>query len=32
MGQEDESWLWYKRMGRLNFENIIKIRKEKINK
>jgi hypothetical protein len=25
MGQIDESWLWHKRMGHMNFDNLVKI-------
>jgi len=25
MGQIDESWLWHRRMGHINFDNLVKI-------
>ena len=28
LGQEDESWIWYKRMGHINFDNLVKIIKK----
>jgi hypothetical protein len=28
MGQIDQSWLWHKRMGHINFDNLVKIRKK----
>jgi hypothetical protein len=31
LGNENESWLWHRRMGQMNFENIVKIhRKEEV--
>jgi hypothetical protein len=31
LGKENESWLWHRRMGHMNFENLVKInRKEAI--
>ena len=26
----DESWLWHKRMGHLNFDNLVKISKKEV--
>ena len=28
LAKEDESWLWHKRMGHINFDNLVKIRKK----
>ena len=28
MGQRDESWLWHRRMGHINFDNLVKINKK----
>jgi hypothetical protein len=28
IGSEDESWLWHKRLGRINFENLIQLNKK----
>ena len=28
LAKEDESWLWHKRMGHINFDNIVRIRKK----
>ena len=28
LDKEDESWLWHKRMGHINFDNIVRIRKK----
>jgi hypothetical protein len=28
LGNEDESWLWHKRLGHINFENIIQLNKK----
>ena len=28
LGKEDESWLWNKRMGHINFDNLVKISKK----
>ena len=30
MGKEDESWLWYKRMGLIHFDNLVKISKKQV--
>ena len=30
LAKEDESWLWHKRMGHINFENIVRISKKKV--
>ena len=30
MGKEDESWLWHKRLGHINFDNLVKISKKKV--
>jgi hypothetical protein len=27
LGKEDESWLWKRRMGNINFDNLAKVRK-----
>ena len=27
MGQVNESWLWHKRLGHLNFDNLVKVSK-----
>jgi hypothetical protein len=27
LGKENESWLWHKRMGHMNFDNLVKIKK-----
>jgi hypothetical protein len=27
LGKEDEIWLWHKRMGHINFDNLVKVRK-----
>ena len=27
LGKEDESWLWHRRMGHMNFYNLVKVRK-----
>jgi hypothetical protein len=27
LGKEDESWLWQRRMGRIHFDNLVKVRK-----
>jgi hypothetical protein len=27
LGSEDESWLWHKRLGHINFENLIQLNK-----
>jgi hypothetical protein len=29
LGKEDESWLWHRRMGHMNFDNLVKVNKEK---
>jgi hypothetical protein len=29
MGKIDEIWLWHKRMGHMNFENLVKINTNK---
>lgn len=28
MGQVDESWLWHKRLGHINFDNLVKVSKK----
>ena len=28
LGKEDESWLWHKRMGHINFKNLVKVSKK----
>jgi hypothetical protein len=28
LGSEDESWLWHKRLGHINFENLIQLNKK----
>jgi len=28
LGKDDESWLWHKIMGHINFDNLIKINRE----
>jgi hypothetical protein len=28
LGQEDESWLWHRRMGHINFDNLFKVSKK----
>jgi hypothetical protein len=28
LGKENESWLWHKRMGNMNFDNLVKINKK----
>jgi len=31
LGKENESWLWHRRMGHINFDNLVKIsRKEAV--
>jgi hypothetical protein len=25
LGKEDESWLWHRRMGHMNFDNLVKV-------
>jgi hypothetical protein len=31
LGKENENWIWYRRMGHMNFENLVKIsRKEAV--
>ena len=30
LAKEDESWLWHKRMGHINFDNLVKIRKKEL--
>jgi hypothetical protein len=27
LGKEDESWIWHRRMGDINFDNLIKVNK-----
>lgn len=27
LGKDDESWLWYRRMGHINFDNLVKVSK-----
>ena len=28
LGQEDESWLWHRRLGHISFENLVKANKK----
>jgi hypothetical protein len=28
LGKEDEVWLWHKRMGHINFDNLVKVSKK----
>jgi hypothetical protein len=28
LGKEDEGWLWHKRMGHINFDNLVKVNKK----
>jgi hypothetical protein len=28
LGKEDEVWLWHRRMGQINFDNLVKVRKK----
>jgi hypothetical protein len=30
MGQVNESWFWHRRMGHINFENLVKLNKTKV--
>ena len=30
LGKEDESWLWHKIMGHINFDNLVKINKKEV--
>jgi len=30
LGKDDESWLWHKRMGHINFDNIVKVNKKEV--
>ena len=30
MSMIDESWLWHRRMGRLNFDNLMKVSKKEV--
>ena len=30
LGKEDESWLWHKRMGHIQFDNLVKIYKNQV--
>jgi hypothetical protein len=30
LGKDDEIWLWHKRMGHINFDNLVKIRRREI--
>ena len=30
MGKLDESWLWHKRMGHINFDNLVKLDKKTV--
>ena len=30
LGKEDESWLWHKRMGHIDFDNLVKIGKKQV--
>jgi hypothetical protein len=29
LGKEDEVWLWHRRMGHINFDNLVKVSKKK---
>ena len=29
LGNEDENWLWHKRLGHINFESLIQLKKRK---
>jgi hypothetical protein len=29
LGKENESWIWHRRMGHMNFDNMVKISKKK---
>jgi hypothetical protein len=28
LGRKNESWLWHRRMGHMNFDNLVKVRKK----
>jgi hypothetical protein len=28
IGKDDDNWLWHKRMGRINFDNLVKVGKK----
>jgi hypothetical protein len=30
LGKENESWLWHRRMGHMNFENLVKISRKEV--
>ena len=30
MGKIDENWLWYRRMGHMRFDNLVKVRKKQV--
>ena len=30
LGNEDESWLWHKRMGHMHFDNLVKVSKREV--
>jgi hypothetical protein len=30
LGKEDESWIWHRRMGHMNFDNLVKISRKKV--
>jgi hypothetical protein len=30
LGKDDESWLWHKRMGHINFDNLVKVSKKEV--
>lgn len=30
LAKEDESWLWHKRMGHINFDNLVRISKKEV--
>jgi len=27
-GKDDESWLWHKRLGHINFDNVVKLKQK----
>ena len=30
LGKDNESWIWYKRMGHINFDNLVKVSKKEV--
>jgi hypothetical protein len=30
LGKEDEVWLWHRRMGYINFDNLVKVKKKEV--